>query len=402
MRKREVKTALQGGQNRPGFTLVEMLVVVSILLVLTVAVVAVAPRFTDDRKLSRAADQLAQILLTAKQRSKRDLIPTGVRLFKDPQHNNLVTELQYIQQPDDFSPAGSKVTLTNAAVTLPANVLWPAGCNALVASSVNPTTGSTTGPDFTGGFTVSSLWPVQLGDYLNVSGAAHLIVAVAPTMVVLEPVAPSQPVLPGGAGNDAPLTNSAQISVGMFATWTGNPTPVKITKVNNTTYPLSITLTSPPPPAGTLLGFLPASAVSAMPQPTTYSVIRQPRVLQGETPLQLPAGICIDPTPKMVNGAGQSVDPYAFAVPGDIMFSPQGGTLNSGLAAGQDSIVLWVRDYTKDVNYPVTSWPPGGQPGEQFVIFIQTHTGFIAEHPVDTTPGNGPYTFTQDARSSGL
>src|SRR5207249_10041026 len=89
-------------RSRSAFTLVEMLIVVSILLIITVAVVAVAPRFTDDRKLSRAADGLAQWLLTVKQRSYRDQIPTGLRLFADPQHNGLITELQYIQQPDDF------------------------------------------------------------------------------------------------------------------------------------------------------------------------------------------------------------------------------------------------------------------------------------------------------------
>src|SRR6516164_4564583 len=63
-------------ENRSAFTLIEMLVVVSIILVITVAVVAVAPRFTDDRKLSRAADGISQWLLTAKQRSLRDQIPT--------------------------------------------------------------------------------------------------------------------------------------------------------------------------------------------------------------------------------------------------------------------------------------------------------------------------------------
>src|SRR5207245_10516443 len=97
-RQRDTET-----RRRSAFTLVELLIFVSILLIITVAVVAVAPRFTDVRKLSRAADGLAQWLLTAKQRAKRDQVPTGVRLFPDPQHNNLVTQLQYIQQPDDFS-----------------------------------------------------------------------------------------------------------------------------------------------------------------------------------------------------------------------------------------------------------------------------------------------------------
>jgi type II secretory pathway pseudopilin PulG len=370
-----------GSDNRPSFTLVEMLVVVSILLILTVAVVAVAPRFTDDRKLARAADQLAQILLTAKQRAKRDLIPTGVRLFPDPQHNGLVTQLQFIQQPDDF--AVGTVTSTTAAVVPP--VSWPTGCNAFVASS------STV--DFTGGFSDSSLWPVQVGDYLVVAGTAHLIIGVAapPTGLVLEPVAPSQPVV-GTSGNDVQLINTAQISVGMSAVWSGNP-PVRITKVNNTSPTQTITLASAPPPVNTLIGFLPSS-VTGTPQPTTYSVIRRPRVLQGETPLQLPASICIDPTAKW---PGDTT--YPFTLPADIMFTPQGTVQNSN---GRDSIILWVRDYTKDVSYPAASWPPGGQPGDQFLILVQTHTGFIAEHPVDVGVSGNPYSFTQDARSSGL
>jgi hypothetical protein len=146
-----------------------------------------------------------------------------------------------------------------------------------------------------------------------------------------------------------------------------------------------------------------------MPSPTgagataEYRIIRQPRVLVGETPLQLPAGICIDATsPKF---PGDTVP----APPRDIMFSPQGGVLNpSG-----DAIILWVRDYTKDLSpqanagqagntYPISTWPPGGAPGDQFLILIQTHTGFIAEHPVNLSPGGDPYLFTRDARSSGL
>jgi hypothetical protein len=126
--------------------------------------------------------------------------------------------------------------------------------------------------------------------------------------------------------------------------------------------------------------------------------------LTGETPLQLPSGICIDPNPKLAG------DTNGFTPPQDIMFSPQGNVMN---LRGVDSVVLWVRDYTKDVGpqllpnqplntYPVSAWPPTGQPGDQFVILIQTHTGFIAEHPVDTTPNGNPYSFTQDARSSGL
>jgi hypothetical protein len=176
-----------------------------------------------------------------------------------------------------------------------------------------------------------------------------------------------------------------------------------ITSINTTPAPPTntptITLAQPVPPGP--LSFLPAPPPNASGPPWTYAsstaeyrIIRAPRVLTGETPLQLPAGICIDP------GAKYSGDPYAITTaPFDIMFSPQGGVLNSG---GRDATILWVRDYTKDVSYPATTWPPPGQPGDQFLILIQTHTGFIAEHPVNLSPGSDPYLFTRDARSSGM
>lgn len=417
-------------RRRSAFTLVEMLIVVSILMIITVAVVAVAPRFTDDRKLSRAADGLAQWLLTAKQRSYRDQIPTGVRLFPDPQHNGLITELQYIQQPDDFKGGG---------ITLGPSVIpgINGGLPVFVATGYG-------GVDFTGGFADQTLWPVQgyvapqpgvtagrPGDFLEVKGTGlvHLIVGVSPTVLILATPNGYGSVNPGANTATITLTDSTgtgpgnanQLQVGMFVNspgWATMLNQVQITAINTTTVPPSITVQTPGPlPAG-------AAALSFIPAPSTwvpgsltgtqppggvgataeYRIIRQPRVLTGETPLQLPAGICIDPNPKLAG------DTNGFGVPADIMFSPQGGVVNSG---GRDSIILWVRDYTKDLGpqllpnqppntYPISAWPPGGQPGEQFLILIQTHTGFIAQHPIDTTAGGDPYSFTKDARSSGL
>jgi len=271
-----------------------------------------------------------------------------------------------------------------------------------------------------------ALWPVQPGDYLEVkgSGLVQLIVCVIPpdpsmtppqpATLVLAPVAPFQ--ISGGGPNPNPnntvyLANTNQIALGMSLTgaWVVPPgTTITVTGVNNTP-PQSINLGNPlVPPQGNAMGFLPAY----MPSPTPeYRIIRQPRVLTGETPLQLPAGICIDP------GAKYNSDPFVLNQQ-DIMFSPQGGMLNS---AGNDRFILWVRDYTKDVSYPVPdaalpslNWPPAppALPGDQFLVLIQTHTGFIAEHPVNTAPGNvtpqagadpyWPYRFALDARSSGL
>jgi hypothetical protein len=364
-----------------------MLIVVSILLIITVAVVAVFPRFNEDRKLSRAADGLAQWLLTAKQRAKRDQVPTGIRLFPDPQHNGLITQVQYIQQPDDFT--GGSITLG------PTYPNGPTAPPVLLAANSNGTI------DFQGGFLDPTLWPVQPGDYLSVKGQLHLITNVSNNVLLL--ASPSQQ----GAftsGTTMTLANAYPLAVGMYVNcWTTGggfawpPNTVQITRVINTSVQPQIQVKNAPnpPPGGTLPLYLMPGPSSWIPNGTGmatatgggatkgYSIIRAPRVLSGETPLDLPESICIDPT--------VSIPPWSSPTSQgslDIMFAPDGRMMSP---TGLDHVILWVRDYTKDA----------GSPGEQFLILIQAHTGFIAQHPVDTTSGN-PYSFTQDARSSGL
>src|SRR5437899_3994285 len=67
------------GRQR-GFTLVEMLVVLALMLVLAALAVAFIPRMNDRAKTPRGASQLQMWLLIARQWAKRDGVPTGVRL----------------------------------------------------------------------------------------------------------------------------------------------------------------------------------------------------------------------------------------------------------------------------------------------------------------------------------
>jgi prepilin-type N-terminal cleavage/methylation domain-containing protein len=126
-------------------------------------------------------------------------------------------------------------------------------------------------------------------------------------------------------------------------------------------------------------------------------IIRAPRPTQGEAVLDLPQGVVVD------LGTLKSV-PLDLASNPDIVFLPGGGK-NSGSGQSQsatsvgvrraglisDKIILWVRDSTADAT----------NPGEQILITIYTRTGFIATHPVDTTTGGDPYSFTKDGRTSG-
>ncbi len=91
------------GGNRAAFTLVELLVVISIMAVMATLVIAFFPNAASAQREARAAQQLQGWLNIAKQRALRDQIPFGVRLIQDPTNPAQVVECQYVQQPDDFS-----------------------------------------------------------------------------------------------------------------------------------------------------------------------------------------------------------------------------------------------------------------------------------------------------------
>jgi prepilin-type N-terminal cleavage/methylation domain-containing protein len=313
--------------RRPAFTLVEMIVVLTIMLILTVIAVAVAPRFQENQRVVKAADLISQWLLTAKQLALRNQVATGVRLNPDQANPFFVRELEYIQQPDDFyvqpgvdlinSPQVRRILIARSS----SSSMPPPYYDLVDLEPVPPPPAPqpTVVADFSGGFgpTNPNLWPVQLGDFIEYQGTGlvHRIIGVSAMTLQLDPF--------------------------------GAPTSQIVTSIRQ------------------------------------YRIIRSPRVLTGETPLQLPKDVAIDGTPKF------SGDPFGFLPPVDILFSPSGGVLSPAGVGGK--IIFWIRDTSKDPSAP----------GEQFLVVIQVRTGFIAVHPVDVYSGS-PYRFANDARSSGL
>jgi prepilin-type N-terminal cleavage/methylation domain-containing protein len=130
-----------------------------------------------------------------------------------------------------------------------------------------------------------------------------------------------------------------------------------------------------------------ASTIHAYPpQPGTtcsYRIVRQPRPLAGEQPLNLPQDVIID----MSQGKSLNV-PQRAPNAWEILFAPSGMVIGQG--TGSAPIAFWLRDVSRDPN----------QPGEQILIAVYPRTGQIAAHPV--ADASNPYQFLQDGRSSGF
>jgi prepilin-type N-terminal cleavage/methylation domain-containing protein len=318
----------QAREHRPGFTLVEMIVVISIILVLATLVAAVVstPILVGD-KARRGGDQVQLWLRVAKTRAMADGAPRGVRLISDPNSPDptkpWIRELQYIEQPSDYIvmlPGAAGVAPQPRGITVTA-----LGAQGVATLDPNPPTGL----NFTGGLQGALAqddpnWPVhgdkivggilaQPGDYLEVQGGGLLyrITSVTPTALALDR-APVNPI--------------------------NTPTP-------------------------------------------QYRIIRQPRPLLGETPLQLPQDVAID--------SGLSLPAPSGAGSPDLLFAPSGRLM--GPLGAQSQVVLWVRDTTRD------------QPTDNNPVLVNIHarTGFIAVHPINQS-GPDPYSFTRDGRLSGM
>jgi hypothetical protein len=284
--------------------------VILLLLTLFGLTVAFLPRVQERERAARGADRLQGWLLIAKQRALRDRTPTGLRLIIDSANPNWVRDLEYVQQPDDYS-GGTFLRYDTVGSELFAEF---------------------SGVDFTGGLGFGpgapDLAPVQPGDYLEVfgGGLVHQIIGVV---------------------------GQTRLKLNFRTVVTNSPT-------------------------------------------SNYRIIRQPRRLAGEQPLQMPEKVVIDrspyPTPTSPTLSQNLPVRTVFGTSTsfiEILFAPSGSVVGQG--TGSDRIVLWVRDTSQT----------DPRLGEPRLITVYVRTGFIAAHPIDIS-GPDFYTFTRDGRSSGL
>lgn len=166
------------GARRGAFTLIEMLVVIALILILLTIAAAMFPRFAENHRILKGADQIATMLLNARQRALRDGKPVGVRIEFEG-NSTTANRLIFIKQVDDFSQANTRC---NGGTGQPDQVQ--------VAFTGTPFRFD---PTYYSAGGQADLAPVLNGDYLEVNGGGlvTMIVRVANnnTLITRSPIA---------------------------------------------------------------------------------------------------------------------------------------------------------------------------------------------------------------------
>ena len=344
--------------RRSGFTLIELLVTMGIIIVLGSLALLISPRFAEDQRTTRGADQASGWILVAKMRAYRDQQPRGVRLILDPANPTQVKEMLYIERPEDLrgdpDPSGAN-DLNHLLVPIPV-----APYNNGAAAQWNQ-------------FVYVPNWDLQTGDL----------------------------VLPG----DFLKINTYETqpyNIHRIAGVSYKPNGFPPNLPRGTVLQLAAA-DGPGGSAGTPSIVVPSGRI-AIDADTRYQIIRQARPMAGEPNLPLPRDVVIDlaidpnipsnpPTLRSVMPGIVTNQPLASPPQPtdflDILFSQRGQVMGSNANGGK--VILRVRQGDKAADY-----------GEQIYIVIHTQTGLISAHPVSLSTPIDPFAFTRDGKSSGM
>jgi prepilin-type N-terminal cleavage/methylation domain-containing protein len=162
---------------RSAFTLIELLIVISLIVVIAGIGFLTVPLFTSQQRASSNASIIVAWLGDAKVQALKQQQATGVRLVLDQTNptQKFVREMYYVQTPDDFTGAQTGGVLSSA---------MPYPGPPPQQSLTEPTLLTFTNVDFSGGLDLTNPvdWPVQSGDFLEINGGGLLyqIVSVFP------------------------------------------------------------------------------------------------------------------------------------------------------------------------------------------------------------------------------
>jgi prepilin-type N-terminal cleavage/methylation domain-containing protein len=328
--------------RRRGFTLIEMLLVIGILIILITLAALFLPNLDRNKGVPNAVTQVEGWIRLSKNQALRDGAPRGIRLIPDPNNLSQCRQLQYIEQPDPLAPKG--VTPNGLIIGLQ------------VTTQSNPV----------------GLPPYP---YLNKARA---------TLVLLDPT--NNPI----AENNWDDPTNPQLLPGDILELTGSPSALAmVVGIGGNTQPRS-TLILDRPIDGTEVT---ASTPNGLVLRDGFRVIRSPRPLAGEPALDLHKDVYIDlsncyPCPPPATPDPNNAYTYqrAWSLTGniDILFNSNGLVANA--STGQ--VIVPVRHVDR--------------PNDIIFVVIYTRTGKVTAVPIFDAQGQDPYAFARDGRSPGL
>ena len=349
--RRVIFYRVSGRLERTGFTLIELIIVVAILLILATLTLAIFNSTNESDRIRSSARQLQSALLGARDRAIRAKEARGLRLLRDPA-TNTISSMVYIGSPEiwregtiaigreDFSPADQ--TPDNGSVTIVRG--WNTDWQLLFQQGLLTNGARIKIPaDSTGSwYTVDTIFLAS---------------------------APSYPMsYPSPADDILVLTGS------------GFRTPAIYTGVN---------AFDPMQPNIDGVG--------------NYLLELQPAILPGQEPLKLSSGIVIDvthsklPTLSASNSLDIVFSPRGLVASGDVLAS---GLLHFYLCTQEDAIMnLNAADVTRNAADPNS--------GEKLILTLFPQTGNLATFPVNAVDGNGnqladdPFSFAKTGGTAG-
>lgn len=345
-RKTNSRTRLQSVFNT-GFTLVELLIVVSLLLILSTLTLALFNSTSEADRIRSSARQLQSALLGARDRAIHAKLPRGLRLL--------------LQDTTDQNGPGARVV--TGMVYIGADDYWTNGEISLQF------------PDF-------SIPSINHTETQAGNGLAELQEFV---------------VLKGTRTDWSLLFNQGLIATGCR---------IEIPRNSGDWYTIDTSLLQNPPPGAGSNDFIVLPRNGYRKQingPLNYRLELKPTVLAGQEPLRLSSAIVINldrssiPSGWFTPGSPRSYFDTSTSSPKvmDILFSPRGWAADTALAPISASGVIHFYLGTQE-DADLGRDPADPKSGEKLILSFFPRTGNVATYPVDVTDVNPPIGVADD------
>jgi type II secretory pathway pseudopilin PulG len=305
--ERRGRPSASAGGRRASFTLVELLVSISIMLILAVITIRLVNTSLDSDRLKTGSREVQSYLAGARDRAIYAGQPRGVRFIPDANDPYSIRSFVYIGAPTNFTDGQQMTVLANGLTISPAAATATTFGTLANRGLLLPGAQITLGGAATSGGSYNSIAPNPVS-----TAPVWLATTVYPLGTLVQP---------GTANGHTYVSTTAGTSGGGAPGWTlGTGSTVPDNTVVWTEFSWTLTKSY----TGT--------------SPTSYTVQLAPVPLPSEQPRTLPQNIVIDLRTSVLpqNWPGPPTAASTF----DVLFSPAGTVIGPTAAAGRIHFVL--------------------------------------------------------------